>query len=148
MKGLHKVLCKNGSTAWTLLPKTFSPSSPAVFALTPGKSPLQESHVNPLFEDFLHRTLCSHIHSDPSWAAMARQQSSGFLNIADHRVFVPYGRVPDPEDILGTVRLEAGEIVPESYERFPAHRMITPLNGPTQLTDHMHAILLEQLKMG
>lgn len=42
---------------------------------------------------------------------MAQQQKVGHLIIADTRVFVNFGRNPNPSDILGTVLLDEGRII-------------------------------------
>ncbi len=65
----------------------------------------------------MHHVFQLHIHRDPTLQALAQHQKTGFLNVNDARSGVSFGRVADPEDILGTVRLDNGLIVPGSYER-------------------------------
>ncbi|KAJ3035711.1 hypothetical protein HDV00_003472 [Rhizophlyctis rosea] len=72
---------------------------------------------NPIFEDFLHSWLRDNIESDDFTKALATHQQIGYLNINDSRVYTAWGRVSDPEDILGSVRLDNGQIVKGSYER-------------------------------
>lgn len=73
------------------------------------------------------------------------QQQTGFLNIPDQRVFVPYGRIPEPEDILGSVRLQDGKVVENTYERMPTHRIISS-NGVVELSEEMESILIDELE--
>ena len=67
------------------------------------------------------------------------------LNVQDQRVFTPYGRVADPEDILGVVRVHQGKLVPNSYEKMPTHRLLS-MNGVFQLTDFLSQQLLRELE--
>ncbi|KAJ1547170.1 hypothetical protein HK096_004097 [Nowakowskiella sp. JEL0078] len=69
--------------------------------------------------------------------AMALNQREGWLNINDSRVFVPWGRVGDPEDIFGSIQLQKGEIVAGSYQRLSTHRLLS-INGLFQLSDYLH----------
>ncbi|KAJ3023406.1 hypothetical protein HKX48_003323 [Thoreauomyces humboldtii] len=76
---------------------------------------------------------------------LAMYQKTGYLNINDERTFAPFGRVSDPEDILGTCLLEEGEIVEGSYERMPTHRIVSG-GGLFQLSEFIHEKLLERLR--
>ncbi|KAJ3085230.1 hypothetical protein HK102_000197, partial [Quaeritorhiza haematococci] len=93
----------------------------------------------------LQETLKAHICEDEVVQAMAYNQRDGWLNIGDERVFMPYGRVPDPEDIIGGLRIKDGFVVPGTFERMPTHRLVT-INGLFRLTEFMHGKLVEQLK--
>jgi hypothetical protein len=53
--------------------------------------------------------------------------------------------VPDPEDILGSVRLSNGKIIPKTYEKMPTHRIYSS-NGLFQLNDHLYEALVKTLK--
>ncbi|KAJ3395636.1 hypothetical protein HDU80_010269 [Chytriomyces hyalinus] len=67
------------------------------------------------------------------------------MNISDQRTYTPWGRVSDPEDLLGSVLLKDGNIVEKSYERTPTHRLVS-LNGLVQLSEFLHAKLVEKLQ--
>ncbi|TPX34076.1 hypothetical protein SmJEL517_g03279 [Synchytrium microbalum] len=101
--------------------------------------------INPIFEELLHDVLKDHVHESIAVVYGAAKQVEGYLNVNDSRVFVTYGRVADPEDLLGVVRLEGGKPIPNSYERSPTHRMVSS-NGLLQLEEDMHAFLLQRLK--
>ncbi|RKP27733.1 hypothetical protein SYNPS1DRAFT_10650, partial [Syncephalis pseudoplumigaleata] len=60
----------------------------------------------------------------------------------DERNPAPWGRIPDPEDIFGSVQLKEGAIVPRSFQPMPTHRMVSS-NGLFRLSDTLHAALLE-----
>lgn len=40
--------------------------------------------------------------------ALANFQKFGWLHLNDNRVFAQYGRIPDPEDIIGSVLVKDG----------------------------------------
>ena len=65
----------------------------------------------------IHRILKKYVHEDPVLEALAKHQGLGYFNLNDHRTAMNYGRVSDPEDILGTVRLSDGQMVPGTYEK-------------------------------
>ncbi|KAI8827124.1 uncharacterized protein EV422DRAFT_563201 [Fimicolochytrium jonesii] len=99
------------------------------------------------FEDVLHEVLKAHVGEDQGIQGLAAHQKLGYLNINDERSPAPFGRVSDPEDILGAVRLDNGSIIPGSYERFPTHRLVT-FNGMFLLSTYLHQKLLERLRRG
>ncbi|RKP35547.1 hypothetical protein BJ085DRAFT_3308, partial [Dimargaris cristalligena] len=70
---------------------------------------------------------------------------SGWMHLEDQRNPPPYGRIPRPEDIIGSVQVEQGSIVPESYERMPTHRTVS-LKGLFQLSAELQDYIIEQLK--
>lgn len=49
--------------------------------------------------------------------------------------------MPEPEDILGSVRVENGEMIAQTYEPMPVHRLVTR-NGLFKLSDAMHSALV------
>ncbi|TPX59258.1 hypothetical protein PhCBS80983_g02605 [Powellomyces hirtus] len=100
---------------------------------------------NSEFEDVLHDVLKQHISEDVGAQGLAMHQKLGYLNINDERSYAPFGRVSDPEDILGTCRLDDGKIVPGSYERMPTHRIVSG-NGLFQLSEYIHEKLVARLR--
>ncbi|KAI8893932.1 hypothetical protein BC833DRAFT_506106, partial [Globomyces pollinis-pini] len=65
---------------------------------------------------------------------LAEFQKIGYLNINDKRVMAPWGRINDPEDIFGTVLLDNGRIVENTFEPMSTHRIVSR-NGLFQLND-------------
>eukprot|EP00842_Homolaphlyctis_polyrhiza_P003621 jgi/Hompol1/425/HPOL_000142-RA len=76
---------------------------------------------------------------------LAVNQKEGFLNVNDQRVFSTWGRVNDPEDILGHVLLKDGVVQPNTYTRMPSHRLFSR-NGLFVLTDFLHQKLIDASK--
>ncbi|GAB5586538.1 hypothetical protein Unana1_01438 [Umbelopsis nana] len=107
---------------------------------------------NDEFVEFLHKVIGENIHSidDPSLKGMAEWQQEGWLHIADERNPPPWGRIPLPEDIFGSVLLNKGVIQPQTYQRMPSHRFVTS-NGLFKLSDPLQSILyhtlLEDIKL-
>jgi hypothetical protein len=103
-------------------------------------------HPNPEFEKLLHSTFKKYVHLDPSLQGLALSQKVGYMTLHDLRVFTPFGRVADPEDLLGSVLLDQGKIVPHSYDPMPTYRLLSS-HGITELSDFMHEKLLQELNL-
>lgn len=54
--------------------------------------------------------------------------------MADERNPPAWGRIPMPEDIIGSVLLKDGAIQPHTYQEMPAHRLVTN-HGIFQLSE-------------
>ena len=52
-----------------------------------------------------------------------------------------FGRIPEPEDIIGSVLVQDNVLQPETYQAMPTYRFVTP-TGPMKLSD----FLLEKLR--
>ena len=63
------------------------------------------------------------------------------LHATDQRKIPPLGRIPEPDDILASVRVEDGQMLMETYEPMPSYRLCTA-DGVCQLTD----TLMDRLK--
>ncbi|KAF7728434.1 hypothetical protein EC973_006114 [Apophysomyces ossiformis] len=102
---------------------------------------------NDVFVDFLHRTLAENIHSvnDPSLKGLAKWQKEGWLHIADERNPPPWGRIPSPEDIIGSVLVKNGVIQGGTYQPMPAHRLVTS-NGIFQLSEPLTQCMIRSCK--
>ncbi|KAG0323572.1 hypothetical protein BG000_002572 [Podila horticola] len=77
--------------------------------------------------------------------SVLQQQLEGWTHVADYRNPAPYGRIPLPEDIFGSVQIVDGIILPHTYQRMPTHRIVSSL-GLFQLSDYLHAKLVERLQ--
>ncbi|KAJ3183495.1 hypothetical protein HDU87_006814 [Geranomyces variabilis] len=106
-----------------------------------------EFEANPAFEEVLHDVIKQNIDGDVGVQGLAAYQKLGYLNINDERTYAPFGRVSDPEDILGSCRLDDGKLVAGSYERMPTHRLFS-FNGLFRLSEHLQDKLLERLRNG
>lgn len=100
---------------------------------------------NELFQQILHKSLSNNLFCNETFQSYALNQKIGYLNINDERVFTHWGRVSDPEDILGTVLVNDGKMVKGTFEPMPTHRLMTR-NGLFQLNEDLHALLLKDLE--
>jgi hypothetical protein len=100
---------------------------------------------NPIFHTVLNDTLSRFVYESEIQKALATHFESGYLNINDQRTLVNWGRTADPEDILGTVLVKDGKMVPKTFEAMPTHRLYT-INGFFKLEPFLSEKLLLQLK--
>ncbi|KAI9104829.1 hypothetical protein DFS34DRAFT_604677 [Phlyctochytrium arcticum] len=101
--------------------------------------------ANREFEELIQEVLAEWVTHDEGFQGLAQHQKVGFLNINDQRTPSPWGRVSDPEDILGTIQLDNGKLVSGSYEGMPTHRLVSG-NGLFQLSELLHGKLLDKLR--
>ncbi|KAK5814199.1 hypothetical protein F5H01DRAFT_346090 [Linnemannia elongata] len=100
---------------------------------------------NEAFNNVLHTVIQQNLADDPMVQSVLQQQLEGWTHIADYRNPAPYGRIPLPEDIFGSVQIVDGVIQPDSYQRMPTHRIVSSL-GLFQLSDYLHERLVHHLK--
>ncbi|KAF9132206.1 hypothetical protein BGW39_000641 [Mortierella sp. 14UC] len=100
---------------------------------------------NEAFNSVLHAVIQKNLADDPLVQSVLQQQLEGWTHIADYRNPAPYGRIPLPEDIFGSVQIVDGVIQPDSYQRMPSHRIVSSL-GLFQLSDYLHERLVHHLK--
>ncbi|OZJ04646.1 hypothetical protein BZG36_02046 [Bifiguratus adelaidae] len=91
---------------------------------------------NKPFVDFLHSVIEDRVGKldDPALKAFAEWQGQGWMHIADERNPAPWGRIPLPEDIFGSILLKEGKIQDGTYQRNPTHRIVSQ-NGLFQLSE-------------
>lgn len=78
--------------------------------------------------------------------AVAATQDSGHLHIADEKNPPDYGRIPYPEDIIGTVRIEHGQVVPGSFVAMKEAFRPASIHGIVKLPAYLEGKLLSLLK--
>ncbi|KAF9925107.1 hypothetical protein FBU30_005066 [Linnemannia zychae] len=100
---------------------------------------------NEAFNNVLHTIIQQNLAKDPMVESVLQQQLEGWTHIADYRNPAPYGRIPLPEDIFGSVHIIEGVIHPETYQRMPSHRIVSGL-GLFQLSEYLHEHLVHYLK--
>ncbi|ORX42013.1 hypothetical protein DM01DRAFT_256156 [Hesseltinella vesiculosa] len=76
---------------------------------------------------------------------MAQWQKQGWLHVGDERHPAPWGRIPRPEDIIGSVLLENGEIQAGTYQAMPAYRLVTN-KGLMKLSKPLEECLVDAAK--
>lgn len=81
------------------------------------------------FVQFLHRFLERELPSRPALQEASRTKQDGWVSYIDARVLdAPRraaGSEPDAEDVIGRFHVKGGVIESGSYERNPAHRLLT-----------------------
>lgn len=102
--------------------------------------------LNPSFITALNEICDQYGHLDPVMQAMAAAQDSGHLHIADEKNPPPYGRIPYPEDIIGTIRIEHGKLVKGTFT--PMREAYRPVSGEgvVKLSEYLEGKMLTMLK--
>ncbi|KAI0050281.1 hypothetical protein FA95DRAFT_1555789 [Auriscalpium vulgare] len=130
------------------------PDSSTVLGWLPAETPGNEDQAglndfkeNPAFRPLLDRAIASALVDgvDEIQINGAIQIGDGWMHIHDARNIPPLGRIGDPDDILGTVRVEEGKILASTYSPMPAYRVCTS-DGVSQLTDGLAQRLREVLE--
>ncbi|GAA5880460.1 hypothetical protein JCM3774_005200 [Rhodotorula dairenensis] len=99
---------------------------------------------NPDFVRLVHEVIALNLADDPWFETLAKSTTSDtHIHIADQRQPSDANRIPDPQDILGSVLVQAQRLVPESYEpNHVAYRLVTEA-GLVQLPGDLHVRLKE-----
>ena len=66
------------------------------------------------------------------------------LHTKDQRNVPSLGRIPDPDDILASIRVEDGQMLIDTYQPMPSYRLCTS-DGILQLTDGLMSKLKDAL---
>jgi hypothetical protein len=61
--------------------------------------------------------------------------------LPDKRIAPTLNRVPDPEDIIGSVMVENGKTLPDSYQAMPSYRVVSGESGPMALSEAIQSEL-------
>ncbi|KAI9513407.1 hypothetical protein F5148DRAFT_1296873 [Russula earlei] len=131
-----------------------SSASSTVLGWLPAETPgddrdagLNDFVANPRFLPLLHEAISEGLAEgvDDVQAAGALQLGNGWMHIHDERNIPPLNRIGDPDDILASVRVEDGKILPETYQAMPSYRLCT-VHGVTQLTEGLASKLQDLLE--
>ncbi|WP_327005165.1 hypothetical protein OHA72_60900 [Dactylosporangium sp. NBC_01737] len=111
-----------------------------------GPGAMQPDHFeeNPTFVRFLHETIGDDIfvvHGIREQAALVG--GHGWVDVLDARTPDPAGEVPE-HDVIGSVEVRDGELVPMSYRANEHHRLLTE-DGFFQLPEELEMALLKRL---
>lgn len=126
------------------------------FELYPIPQPSNFHDNSSFIKNVLFPVLSKHVHECPEYNRIAEGEKfygGTTLHVYDFRAPPPYGRIPDVQDILGTVRIQEAEfydedsperlagqlykttpIVPGTFEPNPMYRLLT-MNGFIHLSD-------------
>lgn len=109
-------------------------------------TPVSNFKVNGDFVEVLNETLRLHAHEDPILQAMAATQDNGHIHVADEKNPPPYGRIPYPEDIIGTIRIEHGKLIQGSFTPMKEAYRIVSANGLVRLSEYLEDRLVRRLR--
>lgn len=98
---------------------------------------------NRAFVDFMHAVIKKHGPSIPGLISEAHRQGNGWVMILDRRTPTPSGAVP-PEDVIGAFQVQDGQIIRDSYQGNPNHRILSQ-QGFFQLEPTLQQHLLDEL---
>ncbi|PPR04585.1 hypothetical protein CVT24_012013 [Panaeolus cyanescens] len=107
---------------------------------------LQDFVPNGKFVTLLHKSIAEGLRDgvDDVWNDTAMGVEEGWMHINDQRNIPALNRVGDPDDIIGSVLVEAGKIKPETYQAMPSYRICTQ-DGVLQLTEGLAKHLKDHL---
>ncbi|KAI4526513.1 hypothetical protein K523DRAFT_232833 [Schizophyllum commune Tattone D] len=149
------------------LPST--PHAPSVIGWLPavagaeGDAGLNDFRENPHFRNLLHRAIREGLEQDVDEVQRngALQLQAGWMHIHGEQITcyasaplpprlyernIPaLGRIGDPDDIIASVLVEDGKILPETYQPMPAYRVVTA-DGVVQLSEGLAQKLKELLE--
>ncbi|XAO21366.1 hypothetical protein I312_100115 [Cryptococcus bacillisporus CA1280] len=69
----------------------------------------------------------------------------GWIHITDERAIPPAGRIGETEDLIGSVFVQGGKIVADTYSPLPTYRLVTT-NGVMQLPEGLDKHVIEVLE--
>ncbi|KAG2058009.1 hypothetical protein BDR06DRAFT_951137 [Suillus hirtellus] len=97
---------------------------------------------NPKFRVIMHEAIQTGLQEkvDDIWINAALQLQQGWMHIHDSRNLPALGRIGDPDDIIASVLVQDGKILPDTYQSMPSYRLCTS-DGPTLLTEGLAAKL-------
>ncbi|GJJ14517.1 hypothetical protein Clacol_008781 [Clathrus columnatus] len=131
-----------------------NPRSPAIMGwlLAASTESNQEAGIqdfleNDEFLNVIHDLLRSVIqqNSDERLASEAIQLGFGWMHINDDRNLPEVGRISRPDDIIASVRVEDGKMLPETYSPMPTYRVCTT-DGLTTLSPELEEKLIFKLR--
>ncbi|ORX33943.1 hypothetical protein BD324DRAFT_653641 [Kockovaella imperatae] len=134
----------------SFLPSPPSPGSRTVLGYLPlfqdsGLNDFQEnSEFLKLLHDLIRAGLDANVSEQLAFEASARP-TDGYINLCDERALPPAGRIAEPEDTLGTVFVQDGQIDGKTYQAMPSYRLITA-NGPCILPKGLDQFVRNELE--
>jgi hypothetical protein len=99
---------------------------------------------NPKFVEKLQEEMKSIANEDEGIAREATTYQSNYMPIVDERGIPPFGRIPDPENILGYVRVEDGKVVKDSYVPMMSYRLCNS-DGLMQLSKTIYDRIMNSI---
>ncbi|CAL1709919.1 unnamed protein product [Somion occarium] len=115
--------------------------------LSEGSQGLNDFTENAAFVELLQEAVRSGLKDDVDDIQRngAIQTQEGWMHIHDERNPPPLGRIGDPDDIIGSVRIEGGKVMADTYQAMPSYRVCTS-DGVLRLTEGLANRLKELLE--
>eukprot|EP01100_Stratorugosa_tubuloviscum_P006342 TRINITY_DN2742_c0_g1_i1.p1 TRINITY_DN2742_c0_g1~~TRINITY_DN2742_c0_g1_i1.p1 ORF type:complete len:229 (-),score=81.94 TRINITY_DN2742_c0_g1_i1:107-754(-) len=113
--------------------------------IEPQKVNFELFEANEEFVNILHETIVQFINENGIYIAKAQKEKSGWIHVVDYRQPLTR-RTPWPEDIFGSVKVENGIILPQTYQRMPTYRLCTAA-GLFQFDEWFNEKLLNKLQI-
>ncbi|GAA5968805.1 hypothetical protein JCM11641_000738 [Rhodosporidiobolus odoratus] len=100
---------------------------------------------NPEWTKLVHEVLKHNVQHDPWMQTLAKsvQGNDTFIHIADARAPADANRQPHPQDVIASVLVQNGKIVPESYEANKAAYRLVSQDGLQRLPSGLHEKVVE-----
>eukprot|EP00123_Amoebidium_parasiticum_P022743 comp9404_c0_seq1/m.4457 comp9404_c0_seq1/g.4457 ORF comp9404_c0_seq1/g.4457 comp9404_c0_seq1/m.4457 type:complete len:185 (-) comp9404_c0_seq1:494-1048(-) len=100
---------------------------------------------NKEFRTLLNDTVAATFTQDDELAHQAIGHKEGWMHIQDYRNPAFQNRIPETEDIIGSVLVKDGELVPGTFQPMPVHRLLS-MNGMFRLNTPLHEKLVAVVK--
>ncbi|KAM0746917.1 hypothetical protein T439DRAFT_329192 [Meredithblackwellia eburnea MCA 4105] len=113
-----------------------------------GVPPLLPSNFeeNKEFKELLHDVLREAVWDDLALQTEATVRGEGFIHLTDYRNPADLNRVPAPDDIVASILVQDGKLVPGSYEPSMTHRTVT-MDGMMRLGEELMVVLRSKLEV-
>ncbi|ODN79649.1 hypothetical protein, variant [Cryptococcus amylolentus CBS 6039] len=134
---------------------SFLPTKPAVYGsktvigyLPLGEATLDDFRNEPKFEKVLEDAVKDGLAKGKATTVEFEAETrptDGWIHITDERAIPPMGRIGETEDIIGSVYVQEGKIIADTYSASPTYRLVTT-NGVLRLPRGLDEHLVETLK--
>ncbi|WVO16573.1 hypothetical protein L204_104252 [Cryptococcus depauperatus] len=125
----------------------YHPGSSFIRYLPLGEATIDDFKEEPKFLKVLEEAIKSGISQGKATTVEFEAETrptDGWIHINDERAIPPAGRIGETEDIIGSVYVQQGKIVADTYSSLPTYRLVTPngvLTLPKGLDQHLISVL-------
>ncbi|KAL0255928.1 hypothetical protein I308_100739 [Cryptococcus tetragattii IND107] len=139
----------------TYVSLSFLPHPPAVYGsrtvlgyLPLADATLDDFREEPKFRKVLNDAVKSGLEQGKATTVQFEAETrpvDGWIHITDERAIPPAGRIGETEDLIGSVYVQGGKIVADTYSPLPTYRLVTT-NGVMQLPEGLDKHVIEVLE--
>jgi hypothetical protein len=135
---------------------SFPTAGPVTTFLHPVSASLLQDHFHTFIENGGFRTLFQKVVAENidkeemvvnEAQALVSAGGEGWIHLCDERQLPSFGRIPETEDIIGSVFCKDGVVKKETYEPCLTYRFITSTAGPMKLSPFLLGRLRERLTL-